>query len=54
LNIDPETALEKTNLKFKDRFIKMEEMVLGLNKSLGEMSLSEMDAVWNEVKNRMQ
>jgi XTP/dITP diphosphohydrolase len=54
LNIDPETALEKTNLKFKDRFIKMEEVVIGLNKNLAEMSLSEMDAVWNEVKNRMQ
>ena len=54
LDIDPETALERTNLKFKDRFIKMEEVVLGRNKNLAEMSLSEMDSVWNEVKNRMQ
>jgi len=54
LDIDPETALEKTNLKFKDRFCKMEEIVLSRNKSLADMSLPEMDAVWNEVKNGMQ
>jgi len=54
LGIDPETALEKTNNKFKNRFTKMEEVVLAQNKNLAEMTLPEMDAVWNEVKNRMQ
>lgn len=54
LNIDPETALEKTNLKFKNRFMKMEEVVMGQNKNLADMTLSEMDAVWNEVKKGMQ
>jgi len=50
LNIDPETALEKTNNKFRTRFMKMEEIALSRSRSLAEMSLDEMDAVWNEVK----
>jgi XTP/dITP diphosphohydrolase len=54
LNIDPETALEKTNLKFRKRFMKMEETVMRDNKNLAEMTLAEMDAVWNEVKKGMQ
>lgn len=54
LNIDPETALEKTNRKFRTRFMKMEEAVISQNKNLADMSLAEMDAVWNEVKKRMQ
>lgn len=53
LNIDPETALEKTNLKFKKRFMKMEELVISRNNNLADMSLDEMDAVWNEVKKGM-
>ncbi len=54
LNIDPETALEKTNLKFKKRFMKMEELAISRNNNLANMSLDEMDAVWNEVKKGMQ
>ena len=54
LNIDPETALEKTNQKFKQRFMKMEELALSRNSNLVDMSLDEMDAVWNEVKTGMQ
>jgi MazG family protein len=54
LNIDPETALEKTNLKFKNRFMKMEELAISRNSNLADMSLDEMDAVWNEVKKGMQ
>ncbi len=45
--IDPETALEKINLKFKKRFEYIEEKA---PKSLKEMSLSEMDDLWNEAK----
>lgn len=45
--IDPETALEKINKKFKSRFEYIEKHA---SKSLVEMSLSEMDALWNKAK----
>lgn len=50
LQVDPETALEKTNRKFKSRFMKMEAEALARQTSLDEMTLKEMDAIWNEVK----
>lgn len=46
-NIDPETALERINRKFKNRF---EYIEAHAPKSLTEMSLAEMDALWNEAK----
>jgi XTP/dITP diphosphohydrolase len=45
--IDPETALEKINLKFKRRF---EYIEAHADRDLQEMSLAEMDALWNEAK----
>ncbi len=45
--IDPETALEKVNRKFKKRF---EYIEAHADKSLEEMSLEEMDALWDEAK----
>ncbi len=45
--IDPETALEKVNQKFKRRFEYIERMA---DRALQEMSLAEMDALWNEAK----
>lgn len=50
LNVDCETALEKTNKKFKYRFTQMEEIAANNNKHLKDMSLAEMDALWNEIK----
>ena len=50
IKVDPEAALEKTNQKFKKRFEKMEEMAEKENKSLTQMTLWEMDAMWNETK----
>ncbi|HHH52464.1 MAG TPA: nucleoside triphosphate pyrophosphohydrolase [Bacteroidetes bacterium] len=47
LDIDPETALEKTNKKFKRRF---EYIEANATKDLNDMSLDEMDALWNEAK----
>jgi len=47
--IDPETALAKTNRKFKSRFEYIEE---NASKSLEEMSLEEMDALWDEAKKK--
>lgn len=45
--IDPETALEKVNRKFKYRFEYIESKA---PKPLTEMNLEEMDALWNEAK----
>lgn len=45
--IDPETALEKVNQKFKKRFEYIESQA---TKSLEEMSLAEMDELWNAAK----
>jgi XTP/dITP diphosphohydrolase len=50
LNIDAENALALTNKKFIDRFSRMEKAVRQKGKDLGEMTLSEMDAIWNEIK----
>lgn len=50
LQIDPDTALERTNKKFITRFKKMEVMAATKDKLLQELSLSEMDALWNEIK----
>jgi len=50
LNIDSEGVLEKTNLKFIKRFQMMEIQATAEGKNLAEMSLEEMDAIWNEVK----
>jgi XTP/dITP diphosphohydrolase len=50
LRIDAETALERTNLKFIQRFTKMEESVELSGKQMTELSLAELDAIWNTVK----
>lgn len=47
--IDPETALERINQKFKQRF---EYIEAHADRALTEMSLEEMDALWNEAKHR--
>jgi MazG family protein len=50
LRIDAETALERTNRKFIGRFQKMEEAVSLSGKQMTDLSLAELDAVWNTVK----
>lgn len=50
LNIDADAALEKTNKKFIHRFTAMEQMAAQQNKQLADMSLAEMDVLWNEIK----
>ena len=52
LNVDPELALERTNRKFMDRFNKMEVLAQENGKSLLDMNLEEMDALWNFVKSK--
>jgi len=48
--IDPESALERTNQKFIRRFNYLEENTLLKGKSLHDMTLEEMDVLWNEAK----
>lgn len=50
LKVDAENALERTNKKFIARFTSMEKQALEQGKPLSEMSLGEMDAIWNSIK----
>jgi len=49
-DIDPESALERTNQKFIRRFNYLEEQTILKGKSLHTMSLEEMDVYWEEAK----
>ena len=48
--INPDNALELTNQKFIRRFNYLEEHTIKEGKSLKDMSLEEMDRIWNEAK----
>jgi len=50
LQIDAENALELTNKKFISRFNQMEATALQEGRDLTAMSLEEMDAIWNKIK----
>jgi len=50
LNIDPETALEKTNKKFKHRFQAMESYANDHGLDLSKMTLAEKDDLWKQMK----
>ena len=50
LNIDPDQALARTNKKFINRFQAMEEVVAKQGKQMTDLNLTEMDAIWNEIK----
>lgn len=50
IDINPETALERTNKKFIKRFNYLEEQARAGGKSLSDMTLTEMEVYWNEAK----
>lgn len=50
-NINPENALERTNRKFIRRFNYLEEKTIKQGIKLKNMTLAEMDQIWNEAKN---
>lgn len=50
LRVDAEGVLEKTNKKFIYRFQQMETIAAAGGKKLEDLSLTEMDDIWNEVK----
>lgn len=52
IDINPDTALEKTNRKFKFRFQYIEQKAKEKGMSLEDMTLKEMDALWNEAKQK--
>jgi MazG family protein len=54
LKIDAENALEKTNKKFIRRFTRMEALAAERGKALSEMTLADMDGLWNEAKRSEQ
>ena len=53
-HLNPDNALERTNRKFIRRFNYVEQHSLRLGKSLKDMTLGEMDALWNEAKKMEQ
>jgi MazG family protein len=52
LSIDAEQAVEITNRKFIARFTEMEQLALSSGKALNELSLVEMDDLWNRIKRK--
>lgn len=49
-HINPENALERTNRKFIRRFNYLEQKTISQGINLKDMTLNEMDAIWNEAK----
>ena len=50
LDVEPETALKKTNVKFRTRFNYIEKQLKERGRTVDDASLEEMDALWNEAK----
>jgi XTP/dITP diphosphohydrolase len=50
IDINPEEALERTNIKFISRFQYLEQAAKAAGKNLSDMSLAEMDVYWEEAK----
>ncbi len=51
--IDPESALRATNARFTQRFKRMEVLAAQQNKTLPELSIKEMEALWQEAKRQL-
>lgn len=49
-DLNPDSALEATCKKFRRRFTYLEEHTIREGRNLREMTLEEMDAIWNEAK----
>lgn len=48
--LDPEEALHTTNEKFMRRFLYMEAKVADMNKEMQELTLEQLDILWEEAK----
>ncbi len=49
-DLNPDTALERTNMKFRQRFGYLEQQTIKQGRNLKDMSLTEMDEIWEEAK----
>jgi len=49
-NVEPETALERTNKKFMKRFSYLEHKTIKQGRSLKDMTLDEMNIIWEDAK----
>jgi len=52
LKANPEQVLNQANHKFSDRFRLVEKQVKSLGKEMGDCTLNELDAIWNEIKKK--
>ncbi|MCU1308770.1 MAG: MazG family protein, partial [Acidobacteriaceae bacterium] len=50
LSLDPESALRKTNLKFKQRFQYVEQELRNKGRSIHDASIEEMESLWQQAK----
>lgn len=53
-HLNPDTALERTNQKFTRRFNHVEAAAKAQGRDLGDLTLQEMDALWDEAKAQEQ
>lgn len=51
-HLNPDNALESTNQKFIRRFTYIEQKAKGQGRDIADLSLEEMDALWNEAKEK--
>ncbi len=49
-NVDPESALRTTNARFTRRFKKLEALAAAQGRVLSQMTIEELDALWDEAK----
>lgn len=54
LSIDPEVALNRATDKFIDRFEDVENAVLASGKKMEDMTMTELDAIWDELKHKSE
>jgi uncharacterized protein YabN with tetrapyrrole methylase and pyrophosphatase domain len=50
LGVEPETALRKANARFARRFRAMEDLARERGLDMNQMTLAELDSLWEEVK----
>ena len=54
LEVDPEAVLRETNTKFRERFLVIEEEARKKGKQLTDMTLEEMDDIWERAKGKKE
>ncbi|MGB5012422.1 MAG: MazG nucleotide pyrophosphohydrolase domain-containing protein, partial [Pyrinomonadaceae bacterium] len=50
LDVEPESALKRTNIKFRSRFSYIEKELVQAGKNIEDASIEEMDLLWNRSK----